>query len=74
MMGVDWTVGETYDAVQEAIEERKALLRVARAAEIAWPYLFGDMPKKQNHKRITYEKLYDALKEVEHLLERMDDD
>ena len=49
-------------------EDYDKLLRVARAAEIAWPYMFEDIPKKLNSKRSKYEKLYEALKEVEHLL------
>ena len=30
---IGWGVAETYDAVQEAMDERDALLRVVRAAE-----------------------------------------
>ena len=42
-----------------------ALLRVAKAAENAWPFMFEDIPKALNSKRVRYEKLYEALKEAE---------
>ena len=42
----------------------EALLRVARAAEEAWPFMFNDIPKALNSKRMRYEKLYDALADL----------
>ena len=67
--GTYWLCGECAAAqVMETFLEKQILLRVARAAEDAWPLMFEDIPKKLNSKRAKYEKLYEALKEAEHLL------
>ena len=42
----------------------EALLRVARAAEDAWPFMFKDIPKALNSKRAKYERLYEALADL----------
>ncbi len=67
--GTYWLCGEcAASQVMETFLEKQALLRVARAADDAWPFMFEDVPKALNSKRAKYEKLYDALKEVEDLL------
>ena len=48
----------------EMADEAAKLERVARAAEEAWPFMFNDIPKALNSKRMRYEKLYDALADL----------
>ena len=67
--GTYWLCGEcAAEEVMATFLEKQALLKIARAADDAWEYIFENMPPKLNRQRVMYEKLYDALKEAEQLL------